>query len=195
MLAERSARRLLSRMHTDVFGLRSMTESTLISANALRLAVGPVALSLAEVEAMQVHQMEDGKLNDTALFDAQTEMVTLLEAILKKAEDAEFVLAGQIAKIRAFVTQAQRMGVKELADSNDEAPEPGVEYVNVDFIAEQLNTSRRNVMFLVANDKFPPRDAIEEEGNTAHLWRKDNALAAIEIARGGMRKRGSSAFI
>lgn len=193
-VADTNARRLLNRMHRDTTDLGKAIEALLTAAQSMRLALGNVTLSLAEVEAMHVRQSHEKRINDASLYETQAQLADLLEKARVQSAQAGDVIVGQVDKVGNLVTQAKRIAEKDVVDNEPMGPLPGMEYVDADFIAGQLGVTNRNVRLMVESGRFPAPDAVDGEGGRSRqMWLKHVAVVAIHNAK--KRKKGIAAII
>jgi hypothetical protein len=173
--AEVKARRLFGSIHEQLSALGTQVEALLALGNTMRNMVGQAALSLAQIEALYVDQTHDKRNVDALLFTAQTQLADLAAKTGSRIGEASNVIAANAKGIASMSVQANRtVGDRYVRDAEPGAPVPGVDYVDMAYIGNQLGITPTHVRRLIENGKIPAHDAVtsEDSGRPKFLFRR-----------------------
>lgn len=180
--------RIFLNAYDRIAQLNKTIDDCLTAAQAIRLAVAPATLALAESEAAHVSLAEAG-INDLNVYTIEQQLQDMISNAKDRIAIVSGLIEGQCLKVVALGQQADRIATAEIlkADKPNVAI-PGLAYVDITWFTAELGCSVQHVRNLINRREIPAHDAVSdgENGRPKYLWQRHKAHSTLEylIAKG-----------
>lgn len=199
--AEIESRRKFERLTVAIQTLTGEVQTVLTAAHAMKMNLSTATLTLAEIEALYVNQTHAKRDADAKLHETTTRLTDLMETVKTSTDNARALLERNGTAVTSLLTQANRVAHEPFILDLECGVVENVEYVDIDWIAEQLEVSKKQVRRYIEFGKFPAHSAlaVAEGGRPRQMWLKSAATNAIAeqkaAASKSHNKKGISALV
>lgn len=199
--AEIDTRRKLGNLTIALQSIIADVEAVLTSANGMKRNLATAALTLAEIEALYISQTHAKRDVDGKLHEATTRLADMVETAKLSTTNALADLKTNSERIDNLCTQADRITHEPFILDIETGVVENVEYVDIEWLADQLQVSEKQVRRYIGYGKLPSfrAYAAAQGGRPRQMWLKSEAINAVAQLRGASNthpnKKGIAALV